>query len=612
MSSKSPNLIYDRTRHQNEIKLQADKCLKKASDFFRASEIENAVDALKQAATIEPNAERFLELLNVLIRLKRIDEVQAVLDEISHKGILRLVKNEINDSDDFLGDLPSEIAQKWTQLYEQKKYEDLIDQIRLETSLFEKSPWAYNLLGLAYVGLKRQKLAITSFRKAIELNIFYPDPYNNFANVQTELTNFKLAIQNYKKAISLKSNFTQAWFGLGLAHFKNSDADQALVNLNRAVELQENYADAHKLIGEVSKFKGDMDHAKASFTKASKLAPRMGDIHRQLGTLINYSEDRSHLNTMLDIEKQAGLTQESRWNLLHAIGKGYEDLKDYDKAFDYYQKCGALRKQMLDYKFAKDQQIFGEIRASQHLIAQNALDLESINVSKIPIFVVGMPRSGTTLTEKILSSHPDVFGAGELPFVNRFGRGLITGSVKIDKDSILSFREKYLNLLKVKSDGSTYVVDKMPHNFRYISLLLAAFPEARIVHMVRSPAATCWSNFKTFFSTFGLGYSWDLNDLVSFYNLYYDLMSEWRRLYPNKFYDLDYDQLTIDQENQTKALIEFVGVDWNEACLSPEKNKRGAHTASQQQVKKRVYQGSSEQWRKFESHLNKYFQKLPD
>ena len=161
------------------------------------------------------------------------------------------------------------------------------------------------------------------------------------------------------------------------------------------------------------------------------------------------------------------------------------------------------------------------------------------------------------------------------------------------------------------SDGKRFVTDKMPQNFRFIPLICAALPEAKIIHVQRNAAATCWSNYKHYFPSNGLGYCYDLHDVVSYYKLYNDLMNVWQAEYSGRIYLLNYEDLTNDQENQTRKLIDYLELTWEEACLSPEKNKRSVRTASQQQVRQKVYKGSSEAWRKYEPFLNGAFDSLP-
>jgi hypothetical protein len=214
------------------------------------------------------------------------------------------------------------------------------------------------------------------------------------------------------------------------------------------------------------------------------------------------------------------------------------------------------------------------------------------------------------LVEQIISRHSQVHGAGELRCFGGLATPLNLGNRIINPDSILQVRNAYLNELGKVSNGSPLVTDKMPNNFLHIGLILKAIPEAKIIHVKRDPAATCWSNFKHYFSSNRLGYSYDLEDTVGYFKLYQDLMSFWSQEQNSQIYHLDYEKLTIEQESETRKLIEHIQLGWEDACLSPQENKRSVRTASQQQVRKNVYTGSSDAWRKFEPYLQGVFDQL--
>ncbi|MDA9798054.1 sulfotransferase [Luminiphilus sp.] len=228
----------------------------------------------------------------------------------------------------------------------------------------------------------------------------------------------------------------------------------------------------------------------------------------------------------------------------------------------------------------------------------------------MPIFIVGMPRSGTTLVEQIISSHSQVTGAGELSFADQFGAAIANGLSEANDESLLNFRGKYLNKLQNVSNGNLIVTDKMPQNFRYIGLLAAAFPEAKIVHVKRNSAAVCWANYKQYFRSKNIGYCYAIDDVLSYYKLYENLMEFWAKRLSKRIYNLDYELLTVNQESETRQLIEYLGLDWDENCLSPQNNTRSVATASTLQVRQKVYQGSSEQWKKYEPFLNGAFDGL--
>jgi hypothetical protein len=230
-----------------------------------------------------------------------------------------------------------------------------------------------------------------------------------------------------------------------------------------------------------------------------------------------------------------------------------------------------------------------------------------------PIFILGMPRSGTTLTERILGRHGMIEPAGELPHLGMAVNTHFERGDPVTRSFLQNVRDSYLHGVKPLTKGRPYVVDKMPHNFRWIGVIARALPEAKIIHMDRDARAVAWSNFKTYFSTNakGMGYSCDLGDIVEHYQLYRDLMALWRDRYPGWILDFDYEALTQEPEARTRTLLDWLGLPWDEACLSPEETRKTAKTASKNQVTKPIYTGSGEEWRLYEPYLGGAFERLP-
>lgn len=225
-----------------------------------------------------------------------------------------------------------------------------------------------------------------------------------------------------------------------------------------------------------------------------------------------------------------------------------------------------------------------------------------------PIFIVGMPRSGTTLAEQILASHSQVHGAGEMEAINKAiraefnpdGRGYC---FSLAEDALSGIRRRYLATLRGLGTPRPVVTDKMPANFLWLGFILEAMPEARVIHLVRDPIAVCWSIFKNYFPATGLGFTCDLTDLAAYHRMYEDLMALWFARYPGRIFDLDYERLTEDQKGQTRALLDYCDLAWEEACLDFHRTDRVVRTASATQVRRKIYRGSSEAWKKFETHL---------
>ena len=221
-----------------------------------------------------------------------------------------------------------------------------------------------------------------------------------------------------------------------------------------------------------------------------------------------------------------------------------------------------------------------------------------------------MPRSGTTLLEQILSAHTEVSAGGEMSLLHRLAGGLCEGKQECTQYKIESIRNDYLSAVSQLSQGSTFITDKMPHNFRYIPAIVAALPEAKIIHIRRDPKATCWGNFKQYFVSDTLGYSCDLLDVVSYYHLYKGLMNLWETEFSDYIYSLDYEDLVANPEKEISSLLDFVRLPIEDECFNPHNNKKQVSTASSMQVRKPIYKGSSDKWRVYEPYLDGAFDSL--
>ena len=364
-------------------------------------------------------------------------------------------------------------------------------------------------------------------------------------------------------------------------------------------------------MGNALQDQGKLDEATEAYIKALTIRPDYAAAHYNLSSIKKYKEDDNQINQVQELLRRKGLSDDIRCHLSFTVAKMYEDIGKLDKAYSHLSEGNALRKKLLNYSIDQDKSLFTKLKITQPKILKNSLKIEESSTDPTPIFILGMPRSGTTLVEQIISSHFNVTGAGELNYIKQFGIRLATGDALTTTLAISTFRDKYLSELSKVSNGKSFVTDKMPHNFCFIPLICAAFPEAKIVHVQRNAAATCWSNFKQYFDIRGLGYCYDLEDIVSYYNLYKDLMQLWQIEYDDRIYNLNYENLTTDQENETRKLVKYLELNWEEACLSPHKNKRSVGTASQQQVRKKVYTGSSEAWLKYKPFLRDAFDSLP-
>jgi len=392
-----------------------------------------------------------------------------------------------------------------------------------------------------------------------------------------------------------------------------SKLDVAISDYNRAITLDQKYADAHAKLGVTLNVLGQSEAAIESLQRALNIDPNNVSALCSLYPLKLKQPDSIPIEVINKLYDNEKLTNRERILVCYTLAKAYNKPGEENTAFDYLLEANKLSKAEVGYKFYKSENTFSSIKklfSVKHPIL-NVDNFESL--SKIrPIFIVGMPRSGTSLTEQILDSHSSVRGAGELEFMNQLAHIIMQEQQAnltrqypkpLSKNSMSAIRTRYHSSLQALNYPENIIVDKMPLNFRWVGLILSAFPEAKIIHLKRDPVATCWSNFNRYFPVHGLGFTNNLNDLAKFYHLYTDLMTFWHQRFPNKIYDLCYEDLTENQEQETKKLLAYCELEWEDACLNFHENTRRVVTASANQVGQKMYQGSSKSWKKYEHQL---------
>jgi len=285
----------------------------------------------------------------------------------------------------------------------------------------------------------------------------------------------------------------------------------------------------------------------------------------------------------------------SQMYLNFAVGKAFEDVKNYKDAFKSFQKGNELKNEMSAYNIDNETKTFNKIKS----IFNDPKILDSKEGDKKIIFVVGMPRSGTSLVEQILSSHIKIYGAGELSFLS----DIIEKEINSKEQKYSNLQSEYMDCIKKFKHEEEYLVDKTPLNFKWIGFILNFFPNSKIIHCKRSAVDVCWSNYKNLFSSEKLNYSYSFSNLANYYRLYEDLMLHWSKIYKNKFYEIDYEKLVKNKEEEIKNILKYLDLDWDENCLNFHKNKRSVSTASLAQVRKPIYNSSVEKWKNYNLEL---------
>jgi tetratricopeptide (TPR) repeat protein len=502
---------------------------------------------------------------------------------------------------------------------------------------------AFNNLGITLKELGQLDTAVNSYKKVLAINPNFAEAHFNLAVTLQELDQLDDALKSYEKAITIKPKYAEAHFNLGNTLRKLGQLDEAVKCYEKAISIEVDFAEAHHNLAFALQQLGEQDKAIKCYKKALAIKPdyhealtNLGISYQQLGQIndsinqyetalsINpyYAEAYYHLSylkkytandpqitKMKSLLSDSKLSKSDRINLCFALAKVNENLDNQDEFFNYLHEANRLRKQELNYSFDLSKTLFSTLKemfSSAYSDIEKSLSSESSTIH--PIFIAGMPRSGSTLVEQIISSHHAVHGAGELSNLPSIILPIATdyanqGMNKLPEKTFLSIREQYLDVLSNLNVPESVITDKFLLNFLYIGFILTAFPNAKIVHLKRDARATCWSNYNCFFSSPVYGFSHNIDDLTGFYGLYIDLMDFWHQLFPGKIYDMCYEDLTANQEEETRKLLQYCELDWDKNCLSFHKNKRAVQTASSIQVREKIYQGSSEVWKKYEAHL---------
>lgn len=396
---------------------------------------------------------------------------------------------------------------------------------------------------------------------------------------------------------------------------KHSEAE------SRLREMLEVYPGDPKLLSQLGQtllWVGKVEEAGDCFNKAAEINPSC------LANMVNAKripEDSASIEKMCSMADNPLMPQGVRISMSFALHEVLENRHEFDKAFGYLKQANELVEKTLSYN---PEQFTKKISAIIDVFKENFLqNLRPIRHGDVtPVFVVGMPRSGTTLTEQILCSHPEVFGAGELPLVAQI-TNLMPKVLKTKKKypycvGLLNphLREEaarfYLKGIREFDEEHSFVVDKMPHNFQHLGLIATILPGARIIHIMRDPRDVALSNFQQNFKAKhgGMGYSFNLEKIAAQINDYHRIMEHWRRVLPVPMFELTYEELVSDQEGMTGRLLDFIGLDWDDSVREFYKTSRAVKTASVAQVRQPVYQTSRQKWRRYEKDLKLLLEKL--
>ncbi len=603
-------------------------------------EAEGAI-LMQRAVTLKPAFDlAHYNLGNVLRRLGRLEDAAA-----AYREAVRLKPN-----------YSAAIVNLGAVLQTLGRMDEAVEAYRRALALSPKSAEAHYNLGVALQGMGRSHDAAQAFGRAVALKPTDPDAWANLAAVCLSLQRLPEAAAAAERWVALEPNSGEAHHLLAGAFLVLGQTDRAELSARRAHALKPGDSEIILQLGDALREGGRIAEALDAYRRAGALAPddsrvwvrlAMGlqeageseaaagaidralvldpgsaaawSVRAGLKTFTSGDPDLLALRALVAPAEARARSLEDRVELGFTLGKALMDTGDAEGAFLQLNEANRLKRATFRYDVAEDVHQFKVIAAALGAEALGRLSGGG-EPSERPVFIVGMPRSGTTLVEQILASHPEVHGAGELTafehiLIERLGPSLSPTArarrlAKLDPQDLTAIGRAYVASLAAITPAARRVTDKMPSNFKFAGLIHLALPHARIVHCRRDPVDTCLSCFARNFSR-GQLFAYDQRELGLYHRAYADLMAHWRGvLPPDRFIEVDYEKVVEDLEGEARRLIAFCGLDWNGACLTPHRTARQVRTASVNQVRRPLYRSSVARWKAYEAQLGPLLEAL--
>ena len=583
--------------------------------YQRALEIEpEMVDALNNLGATLKLQGSINEAVSVLEKATTLDHRNArVFDNLGSaylsKGDLKKATESFYTALNIQANLASAHSGLGCALSLSKKFTDALFHLEKATQLDAKNPVFQNNLGLTLMAIGQSGRAVKKFKSAIARDQKNIEFSLNLAMALHDNGEFDAAEKVLRKCKKREPNNYLCYLQYGVLSRQWGNIHESKAYLETATKLNPFSASSFNSLGLTLQELGELEGAEQSFATAVKLDPYLAEAHRHLSLLLTYDNATEHLYEMKNILFDGSLNEEGKCHVHFALGKANEDLGDYAEAYNHFLQGNRLKKTLTDYELSSDEMVFTELKRTYPEIPVIDEDISVSKIQCIPIFIVGMPRSGTTLVEQIISSHSQVVGAGELDLIREHGHELAVGKSAGTEKNMQIFYKNVAHKFRELSKGKKFISEKTPANFKYLGLITKSFPNAKIVYVSRDPLAICWSNYKNYFVTKGLDYTYSLTDIAGYYQLHANLMKFWTEKFKERIVFLNYDKLVESPVNRISELLRKLDLEAEQQCFFPHQNKRAVSTASNIQIRKPIYQQSSQSWIKFRDFLPSEFLK---
>ena len=528
-------------------------------------------------------------LTNLLVHQDKADEA----DE--------LIKNFFENNDEY-GLLYRGVRHLFASRF--RKAEDAFKKVLIED---KNNIDALRFMGILAYKTGNHDIAEKMFVKALMLDPTYSIVWANLAHVYTVTGQLDKAKKSFQNILKMDPENGLIWAELGTVLNKLANYKDGRDAYLKSIELKPDSPRVYLSLGHVYKTMGDIDNSIESYKETIKYNNLSGEAYWSLANLKTYKFTNNEIEEMEKALKSE-MSDIEKCQMYFALGKAYEVEKDFDNSFKNYSKGNKIKKEESEYSSmdttdntSKVIQFFNEKKLMQ-LSSSKTLDRD-------PIFVLGMPRSGSTLIDQIISSHSMVDGTQELPNIIKIAADLKRKNNlypeildEIDEDEITELGEKYLNGTRWARDSAPFFIDKMPNNFIHIGLIKTILPNAKIIDTRRDAMDTCFSCFKQFFAR-GQLFTYSLEDLGKYYSDYIKAMNHWHKVFGDQIYTVHYDNVINDTENTIKELIKYCELPFENECLEFYKSSRPVKTPSAEQVRQPIYKSGLNYWKNFEEHL---------
>lgn len=530
-------------------------------------------------------------------------------------------------------------------LFNHKQFELCLHKINKIIKQSKNEYLPYNFRGIVFLSLKKYIEALEDFKKSISLNSSFSEGHNNIGLAYIALNREDQAINAYKKALSINPNSINTKINLGILYsqiYLYSQAIEALQSVLNAMPLHEH---SHQLIADVylKLFKydlalshhikareinplnfmnyyllgsdylwtGDKDQASNNFRKALEINPNYCQSFYGLSRVENIKAEDPLFHQAMNLLNNSSLPNEEKVYLNFFVAKVFESSNNFDLFFKYLNQGCSLQNQMSQYKFEQSEKIQINVENCYEkyisLLQAKFYKLDQSELCNSPIFIVGMPRSGTSLIEQILSNHSEIFGAGEINIIHSEMEKIFSLPHDIEElaEKLLALRKTYLNHLASISDKK-FITDKLPLNFHWLGFIKLIFPQSKIFHIKRNPVATAFSIYRTLFTRGSLNFSYSFKNIINYYRLYESTIKFWSKHSPNNIMHIDYEELVREPVFYAKEMCNFLNVPFEDDITNLSLNHRPVLTASDLQIRNTIYTNSSKSWEKYKDFLQEF------